>query len=267
MPDEIYAADPGDPRESVGPGAMADDSVPAIAGDLEERLAVAVVELEAEAVIRPPSGVRARGDQRRKRKAAAVAVTPLVVVLLTGGAAVAMRPSGGDGSAVPGTTLGALHRTSPSPTETSFSPTIPVRPMTASAAQTRRLVVVDLAGHTLLVYDHQAKARELPITAGGPNNPTRTGTFTVAGKKPVMTIGAQAAGIGSSHDYYNTEVHWYLDLGPNVPAVYAMPWRHASIGKENVGHGDIGLTDADAALLYDLVAVGDQIKVVDGPAG
>lgn len=217
--------------------------------NFDERLAIAALRLEQEAAVRSPAGVRARGDQRRRRHAATMAVTPVAVLAIAGTVGLTLRPSAGS----PGHEVGSRPTISATPTVSA-----PTTPGPKAAAAPR--VTVDLAGHTMVVRDAQGKiVKTLKITAGMPANPTKLGTFTVAGKEPSVTIYSATA-----TENYSLRVYSYIDLGPNVH-IYGMPWR-SDIGAHNTTDGDIGLNPDDAAWLYKELAIGDTVKIMAGPA-
>lgn len=217
--------------------------------NFDERLATAAARLEREATVGSPAGVRARGDQRRRRHAATMAVVPVAVLAIAGTVGLTLRPSGGASRQVAG-----------GPPATSSVRTPAENTRSSATAAAAPVCTVDLAHHTLAVLDAQGKVvRTLGITAGKPAYPTRTGTFTVVGKEPSRTLRSSDAG-----NTYDVPVRFYIDLGPNAPALYVTPGNQAKIGKENVTHGGIELSTEEAAWLYNKLAVGDTIQIVAG---
>lgn len=225
----------------------------------DEQVAAATARLEQEAAVRSPAGVRARGDQRRRRHTATMAVVPVAVLAIAGTVGLTLRPSGGSSRQDAGGPPSA------SSVRTSTGSTTPSASTSMSPGTTGPAVsggTVDLARHTLTVLDPQGKlVKTLPITAGDSTHPTPTGTFTIVDKKPSKSIGSSTTG-----DTYDVSVSFFIDLGPNAPAIYATPWAQASIGKKNVSHGEIGLGAVDAAWFYNWLAVGDTIQIVGDQA-
>jgi lipoprotein-anchoring transpeptidase ErfK/SrfK len=70
----------------------------------------------------------------------------------------------------------------------------------------------------------------------------------------------------SGAETYRTRVSYFIDLGPNGPLIYAMPWQQPHIGNENDTHGDVGLNIGEAVWLYGQLAVGDTVQIMAGPA-
>ena len=218
--------------------------------NFDQRLAEAAFRLEQEAAVHSPAGVRARGDQRRRRHTATMAVAPVVVLAIAGTVGLMLQPSGGSSRQGSGPPSASSVRTS-----ATTSPGT-----TAAAAST---ATVDLAQHTLAVFDaHGQLVKTLKMTAGKPESPTPTGTFTVVDKKSSKMIHSMPVG----ETTYDMTVASYIDLGPNAPAIYAGSWRESGLGKENLTHGDIELGGYDAAWLYNRLTVGDTIRIVAGPA-
>lgn len=221
--------------------------------NFDERLAAAAARLEQEAGGGSPAAVRARGDQRRRRHTATMAAVPVAVLAIAGTVGLTLRPSGGahrHDAGPPPATASTSVATSPSVAE---SPSV-----TAAATPTCR---VDLARHTLTVFDPQGKVvRTLPMTAGAPASPSRTGTFEVVEKKPSETFTVPGAGT----DHYSLTVSFYIHLSPNSPDIYATAGNQAFIGKMNHTHGPIEIATDDAAWLYNKLVVGDTIQIVAG---
>jgi len=221
--------------------------------NLEEQLAAAAARLEQETAVRPPAGVRARGNQRRRRHTATMAAAPIAVLAIAGTLGLALRPPGGPSR---------QDLTGPPTASSIQTPT--AAPTPAPAATAAPAVTVDLAHHTMAVFDtHGTLIKTLKITAGGAAHPTRPGTFTVLNKNPSKTISSPTAGSTNATDYYNLPVAFFIDLGPNAPAIYAVPWQESSLGTANLTHGDIGLDTDDATWLYNQLTVGDTIQIQD----
>ncbi|MEY9931928.1 lipoprotein-anchoring transpeptidase ErfK/SrfK [Catenulispora sp. GP43] len=226
--------------------------------NLDERLAAGAARLEQEAAVRSPADVRARGDQRRRRHTATMAVVPVAVLAIAGTAGLTLRPSGGASRPNMGgsPTVSDVRTSAAGATPTKTSAPVPA----PTQAPTRALAAsVDLARHTLTVLDAQGKKiKTLGISAGSPQHPTPTGTFTVVDKKPSEKV---TAPIGP--DNYSLIVYSYIDLGPNAPGIYASPWDQPHFGKDNATRGEIALSPDDATWLYGRLAVGDTIQVGD----
>lgn len=222
---------------------------------LDERLTAGAARLEQEATVHSPAGVRARGDQRRRRHTATMAVVPVAVLAIAGSVGLTLRPSGGPSRP----NLGSSP--SVSDTRTSAAGTTPT---TKPARSATLVATVDLARHTLIVLDAQGKlVKTLPITAGSSAHPTPTGTFTVADKEPSKELSSPMG-----PNTYSLTVTSFIDLGPNAPTIYAMPWWQGSLGVRNTTTtGEIGLSTDDAAWLYMQLAVGDTIRIASGAAG
>ncbi|MEY9863076.1 lipoprotein-anchoring transpeptidase ErfK/SrfK [Catenulispora sp. GAS73] len=219
-----------------------------VPGTFDERLTAGAARLEQEAAVRSPAGVRARGDQRRRRHTTTLAVAPVLVLAIAGAAGLTLRPSGG-----------ARHNVSgpPPASSTVWTSTGGTTPSTSAVAAPT--ATLDLGRHTMTVRDAQGTVvKTLPITAGIPTHPTKTGTFTVVGKK----LSERLTSVDGNS--YNASVSYYIDFGPQAPAIYAAPWQQPNVGKTNATHGDIELFIGDAVWLYDHLTVGDTIQIESG---
>ncbi|MEY9910723.1 lipoprotein-anchoring transpeptidase ErfK/SrfK [Catenulispora sp. MAP12-49] len=230
---------------------------------LDERLTAGAARLEQEATVHSPAGVRARGDQRRRRHTATMAVVPVAVLAIAGSVGLTSRPSGGPSRPNLGSSPSVSDtRTSAAGTTPTTKPARPTTP-TGPARSATLVATVDLARHTLIVLDAQGKlVKTLPITAGSSAHPTQTGTFTVAGKEPSKELSSPMG-----PNTYSLTVTSFIDLGPNAPTIYAMPWWPDSLGMRNTTTGEIGLSTDDAAWFYTQLAVGDTIRIASGTAG
>jgi lipoprotein-anchoring transpeptidase ErfK/SrfK len=232
--------------------------------DFDDRLSTVGADLERAAAIRPPTSVRARGDERRRHRTLALTVVPVAVLAIAGGVGLGLRPSGASIPPGPGgTPPPSSQETRPDqvPTAPVTSPTSPTSktPPTATSKTTAPAAVVDLAHHTMSVFDgHGVQIRTLKISGGSASHPTPTGTFTVVDKKPSASVSSQTA------VPYSIGVSSFIDLGPKAGSLYAAPWQNASFGLENVSHGDVELGTDDASWLYSRVSVGDKIQIIDG---
>jgi lipoprotein-anchoring transpeptidase ErfK/SrfK len=221
--------------------------------NLDERLVAAAARLEQGAAVRSPVGVRARGDQRRRRHTATMAVVPVAVLAIAGTLGLTFRPSGGS----------SRQDVTGAPSASSIQ-TSAEAPTSSVAAKAAPAATVDLVHDVMTVVDARGNlVRSLKITAGGPAHPTRSGTFTVVDKKPSISFSSAKVGFTDANDYYDLNVAFFIDLGPNAPAIYAMPWQQSSLGKANVSHGDIGIGTDDASWLYSRLVVGDTIQIGD----
>lgn len=126
--------------------------------------------------------------------------------------------------------------------------------------------IVDISAKNMQVQQDGKVLRTLPITAGRVGWETRNGTKVVLSKEPERVMDAETVGIGpSSPDYYSFSVQYAMRLTWSGEFVHASPRSQGSLGAANVSYGSVGLSNADAAWLYDLTTRGDIVRVIGSP--
>ncbi|MCX5203359.1 L,D-transpeptidase [Streptomyces sp. NBC_00237] len=121
---------------------------------------------------------------------------------------------------------------------------------------------VDLAAHTMTVVRNGDVARVIPVSGGEERFKTREGVKTVLAKDGRVIMDSRTIGIPrDSPDGYYDPYDWSMRETISGEYLHAAPDNAASFGKENVSHGCIGMSDANAKWLYGLSRVGDVIEV------
>ncbi len=70
--------------------------------------------------------------------------------------------------------------------------------------------------------------------------------------------------IQSDPDYYDiSDVRWAMRVTNSGEFLHAAPWSVGSQGRENVSHGCVGMSTADAQWIYDQSRRGDVVKFVN----
>jgi lipoprotein-anchoring transpeptidase ErfK/SrfK len=101
-----------------------------------------------------------------------------------------------------------------------------------------------------------------PASMGRPQYPTPVGTYTVLAKERDVVMDSSSVGIPvDSPDGYLLDVEYAVRFTQRGLFVHSAPWAVNSMGYENVSHGCIGLSTADAEWYFDTVNVGDPIIV------
>ncbi|MGH3498187.1 MAG: L,D-transpeptidase [Nocardioidaceae bacterium] len=106
-------------------------------------------------------------------------------------------------------------------------------------------------------------ARTIPVTGGMPGFDTRSGTKVIVEKFPSLRMDAATVGIpkGSPQYYDIPDVQYAMRVTYSGEFLHAAPWSEASQGVQNVSHGCVGMSTANAQWLYDLSHVGDVVQV------
>ena len=132
----------------------------------------------------------------------------------------------------------------------------------------KHVSVADAAAHTLKVYDGDRLVQNYPMSAGGPEFPSRNGPHVVTELNRDRVMDSSTYGVPvDSPNGYRTPVEFAVRLNNNGEFVHAAPWSVAQQGRENVSHGCINLSTERAAWFFDFSQPGDVVEIVgsEGP--
>jgi lipoprotein-anchoring transpeptidase ErfK/SrfK len=116
---------------------------------------------------------------------------------------------------------------------------------------------VTLNGHTIATY---------PISGGKPKDPTMNGVHLVLDRRSVVETNSATNGVPvDSPDGYDELVYDDVHISDTGEYVHAAPWSVNSQGRENVSHGCINLSPANAKSFFDFSRVGDIVVVTGSP--
>ncbi|WP_322752246.1 L,D-transpeptidase [Frankia sp. Cas3] len=121
---------------------------------------------------------------------------------------------------------------------------------------------VDAATHTMKVYRDGVLQRSLPVSLGRPTLPTMNGPHNVIGTAATVIMDSATVGIPKGNpDYYYETVQWNVQFTSGGEYVHSAPWSVASQGEDNVSHGCINASPADAEWFYRFSRLGDIVDV------
>ncbi len=136
---------------------------------------------------------------------------------------------------------------------------------TAFVIGNSHISVVNLTTHEMTVTDNGQLLYDWPISAGQPRWPTQDGTHIVLDRESVVHMISSTVGIPvKSPAGYNEFVYWDVHISDSGEYVHAAPWSVAEQGFENVSHGCVNLSPADAEVFFHFSRVGDIVEVTDG---
>jgi lipoprotein-anchoring transpeptidase ErfK/SrfK len=118
------------------------------------------------------------------------------------------------------------------------------------------------------VYDGDQLVKTFPMSAGGPDFPSRNGAHVVTELNRDRVMDSSTYGVPvDSPDGYRTPVEFAVRLSNNGEFVHAAPWSVAQQGSENVSHGCINLSTERARWFFGFTQPGDVVEIVnsDGP--
>jgi lipoprotein-anchoring transpeptidase ErfK/SrfK len=122
--------------------------------------------------------------------------------------------------------------------------------------------VADAATHTLEVYDGDQLVQNFPMSAGGPDFPSRNGAHVITefNRDRIMDSSTYGVPVDSPHGY-RTPVEYAVRLNNNGEFVHAAPWSVAQQGNSNVSHGCINLSTERAAWFFNFSRPGDVVEI------
>jgi lipoprotein-anchoring transpeptidase ErfK/SrfK len=126
----------------------------------------------------------------------------------------------------------------------------------------RHVSVADAASHTMEVYDGDQLVQTFPMSAGGPEFPSRNGPHVVTelNRDRIMDSSTYGTPVDSP-DGYRTPVEYAVRLSNNGEFVHAAPWSVAQQGRENVSHGCINLSTDRARWFFEFSQPGDVVEI------
>lgn len=126
----------------------------------------------------------------------------------------------------------------------------------------RHVSIADAGTHTLDVYDGDQLVQSWPMSAGGPDFPSRNGPHVVTELNRDRVMDSSTFGVPvDSPNGYRTPVEYAVRLSNNGEFVHAAPWSVAQQGTSNVSHGCINLSTERAAWFFGFSQPGDVVEI------
>lgn len=127
--------------------------------------------------------------------------------------------------------------------------------------------VADARTHRMKVYVDGKLVRTLPVSMGKavPGQHTKSGAHVVTDKNRVKVMDSTTYGLALDAGGYRTKVDHAVRISNSGEFVHSAPWSVAQQGRENVSHGCINLSPANAAWFFGLAQVGDVVEVRGTP--
>ncbi len=126
----------------------------------------------------------------------------------------------------------------------------------------KHVSVADAGTHVMEVYDGDQLVQTFPISAGGPDFPSRNGAHVVTELNRDRVMDSSTYGVPvDSPNGYRTPVEYAVRLSNNGEFVHAAPWSVAQQGRENVSHGCINMSTENAAWFFTFTQPGDVVEI------
>ncbi len=126
----------------------------------------------------------------------------------------------------------------------------------------KHVSVADAATHVMEVYDGDRLVQTFPMSAGGPEFPSRNGPHVVTELNRDRVMDSSTYGVPvDSLNGYRTPVEFAVRLSNNGEFVHSAPWSVAQQGRENVSHGCINLSPERAGWFFGFSRPGDVVEI------
>jgi lipoprotein-anchoring transpeptidase ErfK/SrfK len=127
----------------------------------------------------------------------------------------------------------------------------------------------DGGAEQMQIFDNGALVKTMKISLGSKQFPTHTGTHVISDKQPSVVMDSATYGVMPGQPgYYKETVLLDERISNDGEFVHAAPWSVGQQGSDNVSHGCVNLSPADAQWFFDHFGVGDVVEVNNsgGPA-
>ncbi|MFF5990945.1 L,D-transpeptidase [Prauserella flavalba] len=121
-----------------------------------------------------------------------------------------------------------------------------------------QVVKANTQTHRMRVYRDGQLVADYPASFGLDSDPgrvTRSGTHVVMSKHSTYFMNNPGYG------YEDFEVSWAVRISNNGEFTHAAPWSVGDQGSNNVSHGCINLSDANAKEYFDSALIGDPVEI------
>ncbi|MFG3701511.1 Ig-like domain-containing protein [Micromonospora sp. NPDC047620] len=118
---------------------------------------------------------------------------------------------------------------------------------------------VDNATKKMTVYEDGQVVRTLPVSLGKKKTPSSSGTMVVMEKKESTVFDTRDDPDPANR--YVTEIDFAQRLTWGGEYIHAAPWSEHVQGRQNVSHGCVNVSTANARWLFEKTKVGDPITI------
>ena len=115
---------------------------------------------------------------------------------------------------------------------------------------------VNLASDVAKVYRNGKLVKTIYVSGGKPGWETRSGVKLIMAKEYNKKMTNEM--IGAKEDYSLTARH-ALRITNSGEFLHSAPWNSAHFGRRNASHGCVGMSNANAAWLYNNTLIGDPV--------
>jgi lipoprotein-anchoring transpeptidase ErfK/SrfK len=127
--------------------------------------------------------------------------------------------------------------------------------------------IADARTHRMKVWVNGKLNKDMPASLGKEvkGRYTHSGVHIVTDKKRSMTMDSTTYGLALDAGGYRTHVEYATRISNSGEFVHSAPWSVAQQGRENVSHGCVNLSPANATWFFGIAQPGDVVKVTGTP--
>jgi lipoprotein-anchoring transpeptidase ErfK/SrfK len=122
----------------------------------------------------------------------------------------------------------------------------------------------DGATEQMQIFDNGALVTTMPISLGSPGHPSHIGPHVISDKQPSITMDSCTYGVCQGQPgYYKEKVDLDERISDDGEFVHSAPWSVGSQGGQNVSHGCVNLSPANAQWFFDHFGIGDVVEITN----
>ena len=131
----------------------------------------------------------------------------------------------------------------------------------------RVVAIADDATKTMTIERNGVVENSMPISMGSGTWPTPNGTYMIGDQHQSMVMDSTTYGLALEDGGYKTPVKYATQMSYSGIYVHGAPWSVWAQGSQNVSHGCINVTDANAAWFQQNTKRGDIVIVKNTVGG
>ncbi|HWE92071.1 MAG TPA: Ig-like domain-containing protein [Pseudonocardiaceae bacterium] len=120
------------------------------------------------------------------------------------------------------------------------------------------------ATEQMQIFHNGQLVKTMPISLGSPGHPSHVGVHVISDKQPSIVMDSCTYGVCKGQPGYYSETV-YLDerISDDGEFVHSAPWSVGSQGSDNVSHGCVNLSPANAQWFFNTFGPGDVVNITN----
>ena len=126
------------------------------------------------------------------------------------------------------------------------------------------LAKADGNAEQMQIFHNGAPVKTMPISLGSPGHPSHVGPHVISDKQPSIVMDSCTYGVCPGQPgYYKEQVDLDERISNDGEFVHSAPWSVGSQGGQNVSHGCVNLSPANAQWFFDHFGLGDVVEITN----